>query len=646
MLRFLRIFTFIWCLHLSCCSWNFSKIIKTDEDFLARTEETLLKNLIQETKGNKNFILLTDSLDIPCIKSSCEKYDLIDLRGSLRKRGIRQYKGEIGGPYSQLIEFKYRNGGSNQRDIVILSISYFNREVSTIINDIREYDALSYILVLVAGEDSYLSLKFHILAEEIYNIYIAKKSTHRGIYLFYEVCAFCNAGKTEIKFFNSWNRGEGFGRMFKFKSSFRGQFFGAKIKSGLKIAAPHTFPIGLSRNRSVILGGQDYWLLKYLSEALNFEINIYQPRSNRVCRTEKPEESLKGVCEMLYEKEVQLAGFPVAIDEFSFHYFAPTAVYFMFNTVLISANPALEDSVSFTLNSTTLLTVFVLYIIIVLTMYTIERFQRSGDKSGFITLWFDAFATMCLEAVQFGNLHIGRSIVAGVWIVSCFFIISTVFGEITSAAAVKNPLTTYINTLEDMKERDISWIVPPTQLLDAFLAKQLPKQAKFKKVMGVTEGLKYVLKNPSKYVYLYAKEAADPLIRLGIWNGKGTNPFHFSPPLVGDIPWMLTIYQQKGSPFKDALTMGMLRNEAAGLLRGKYMPDTLNIIARSSKLDKGYKEKDQYSEVSVIYSMMYFFAACLCLLMSSLISFICEKLNICMIISQVIKKIGFRFLQR
>ena len=146
--------------------------------------------------------------------------------------------------------------------------------------------------------------------------------------------------------------------------------------------------------------------------------------------------------------------------------------------------------------------------------------------------------------------------------------------------------------------------------------------------MDVTQGLKYVRQNPSKYVYIYAEVGAMPFIRLYSWNEKGENPYHFSPPLVGDAPWMLTVFQRKDSPYKDSLTMAMLRYEASGILRGKYMPDTLNIIASTSKLDKRYQENDQSSGVSVIHTMGYFLGACLFFLILSLLSFICENLKL------------------
>ena len=157
---------------------------------------------------------------------------------------------------------------------------------------------------------------------------------------------------------------------------------------------------------------------------------------------------------MLQKKDIHLAGFPVAITEWFYHNLDPSSIYNIF------------------------------------TQYLTECLSSIQNRKSFVNLLFDTFSILCLEPVQYRNFNIRRMVITGVWMVNCFFIISTLFGEITSHAAVKKPLTNYINTAEDMKERNISWIVSPNYRLDEFLVKQLPEQAKYRKVMDVTEGLR------------------------------------------------------------------------------------------------------------------------------------------------------------
>ena len=212
---------------------------------------------------------------------------------------------------------------------------------------------------------------------------------------------------------------------------------------------PSTFPVGLFLNKSVIYGGQDYWLLKYLSKSLNFEFTMKEPASEGNCYSPY-DWSYVGYCKMLLKKEVQLAGFPDVIEEWSYHHFEPTAVYYMTSSVLISANPHTEESVSLTFDSTTLSSIFALYVTIVFVMFLNDCFSANQNRRGLVNLFLDAFSILCLEAVKFRNVNAGRWILIAVWMVSGFFIISVALGEITSTAAVKKPLTNYINTLEDM----------------------------------------------------------------------------------------------------------------------------------------------------------------------------------------------------
>ena len=158
--------------------------------------------------------------------------------------------------------------------------------------------------------------------------------------------------------------------------------------------------------------------------------------------------SYVGYCKMLLKKEVQMAGFPDVIEEWSYHHFEPTAVYFMTSSVLISANSHTEESVSLTFESTTLSAILASYFTIVFAMFVNDRFSGHQNRREFVNLLFDALSIMCFEAVKLRNVNAGRRILIGVWMVSCFFIISATFGEIIStAAAVKKPQTNYINTV-------------------------------------------------------------------------------------------------------------------------------------------------------------------------------------------------------
>ena len=52
------------------------------------------------------------------------------------------------------------------------------------------------------------------------------------------------------------------------------------------------------------------------------------------------------------------------------------------------------------------------------------------------------------------------------------------FGEIISTATVEKSITNYIDSIEDVKTNNVSWIRPPYYNVDEILEKKLPDQRK------------------------------------------------------------------------------------------------------------------------------------------------------------------------
>ena len=148
------------------------------------------------------------------------------------------------------------------------------------------------------------------------NVYLVKKSANPLIHLIYRVCAFCNRGQHQIEYYNAWMKGNGFKEKFIFHPSFSGNFNGADLKVGLKIEPPFAFTTGVTENGIAVCGGQDYWVLEYLSKSANFSLIL-------VDQTEPPFICSQyhllrhrfiglylGHCEKLANREVDMAGFP------------------------------------------------------------------------------------------------------------------------------------------------------------------------------------------------------------------------------------------------------------------------------------------------------------------------------------------------
>ena len=72
----------------------------------------------------------------------------------------------------------------------------------------------------------------------IYNVYLftpADDTTYR----MYDICRFCRDGKDDVQQINSWKMKLGFRRPVEFKSSFRGNYHGAKLNMGSIVVHPN-----------------------------------------------------------------------------------------------------------------------------------------------------------------------------------------------------------------------------------------------------------------------------------------------------------------------------------------------------------------------------------------------------------------------
>ena len=111
--------------------------------------------------------------------------------------------------------------------------------------------------------------------------------------------------------------------------------------------------------------------------------------------------------------------------------------------------------------------------------------------------------------------------------------------------------------------------------------------------MSIIDGLQFVLDHPKDYVYIYFNEAVNPWIRLHFWDGRSRNPFHLSPPIIGGVPYFLTVIVRKDAPWRKAVTKKILEQEAAGLMRLKFKPDTDVFMAKFSQVKFNYNSEKE-----------------------------------------------------
>ena len=81
----------------------------------------------------------------------------------------------------------------------------------------------------------------------------------------------------------------------------------------------------------------------------------------------------------------------------------------------------------------------------------------------------------------------------------------------TTANPSKNLI--FINTVQNMRKYDLSWITTQYVRYDDILREKLPEKIDRKLQLRAKIALHYVIDHPDKYVFFYPEVMADPLIR-------------------------------------------------------------------------------------------------------------------------------------
>ena len=213
----------------------------------SNVEWELVEDLASGNGQDINFIFFGSALEIGCFNFTCEKYSLTNLEVHVSARSERiYYKNYLDDDFRPYLHrFKIIKAGSSDRNVIILKLKSFALDEIKHLQQIRKYNMKSFLVVFAANDETFIKLKNHILTSGLFNIYLIKKSSNPQVYLLYEVCAFCSEGKHLLRYHKGWQQGTGFITPFKFTSSFKNSFFGAKISVGTLIYPPVIFPIGI-----------------------------------------------------------------------------------------------------------------------------------------------------------------------------------------------------------------------------------------------------------------------------------------------------------------------------------------------------------------------------------------------------------------
>lgn len=235
----------------------------------------LLQDLTSNSDSERNFIFVSIGLNLQCYLNHCEKYTALELRKTLEVRGklLRPNSEIISYPQHNntvLKEQQIFNAGSSPRDVFLI---HYDSNILQIFNDIRKYNGESYIIVFIGNNKEFKLLQNLILLENVLNIYIIRPSeTDEETYIMYEVCAFCKNVRHHIMYYNSWSPQTGFKSRLQYSPSFKGSFHGSPLRIGVKANnPPFIFITSVTNDGQLVTGGQEYWLMQYLSSFLDFK---------------------------------------------------------------------------------------------------------------------------------------------------------------------------------------------------------------------------------------------------------------------------------------------------------------------------------------------------------------------------------------
>ena len=583
-----------------------------------RIDDTILQDLVIQ---GHNYIIIGSETSSACTNATCERYSLPNLRQRLTVRGDKRYHDNFKTVNSHTLPSaeRIKNAGSSYDDVYIADIrSSMKNQVDTI-RLMRELNMHSYILMLVHLEDDFGGLKKFILKEEIFNIYLFTESRNPEVYFLYENCAYCDTGKHLIKLVNIWELGRGFTHPLRYAPSFKGDFNNADLNIGLNIIPPTIFPVGRTPDNKIVYAGSEYFFLEALAKALKFTPVLIRPNDDLACMqvNSSGQYKLVGWCLLLQEKIVTFAGFPGFLDIRTEEIFHQTQPYYYVDSIIVSARQQIKNTgmaPSKVLKSSLVLPILASLLGICVCLWVIQKLELGADDT-FVGLMLEVIASLFLEALVLRNLNDPKRIILGVWMICAFLVISLVFGEITAMTTMPNTAGLTINTIEDMKKYDYSWVSMALYNYDAILKEKLPEQAKrSKKISSLEDALTFILDNPTEYVLIIPQEGVEPLIRIGFWDGKSENPFHFSPPIDGAKTNALSVFQSKDSPHRKTVDIKILHLTEAGLYNFKFKPDTLEILSRSYKAKPGEAESKSMDGGQVEFSIKHLQPSCVFIL--------------------------------
>ena len=580
-------------------------------------EQQMISELVVGSMFTKhmNFLLFNVGLHAPCETSTCEKYLCVgtNLKFILQNRGERLNEQNVG------VTPNYLNAGNRINDIILTKFLYFSETEQEIINVIRKHAMKCYITIIVEESIVFNRVKQYIISAGMFNIYIIRMGPNKKSYTLYEICAFCRSGITEMKAVNVWSYKSSFKKPVKYIPSFKGAFFGATLRVGLRLQMPAIYITGRQAGGIVTFSGSEYMVLQTLSKSLNFKFVIKQPKDGKSCYVDNITKS-SGVCGMLVRNEADIAGFVAGIFDYNFPAVDPTGIYYISGRVIVSATPPLNTLWTSSSAAPIILILILLCYLVLSTIYCIiGRFWHHDPTAKYIHTLVLFFSILWLEAVRLKQLRSLQMMILGMWMVVSYFLMSNAFGQITSVRISAGPSRDPIDSVEAMAKNKISWVTHHAYRFDHGLIRKeiMYELSKKKLLMNPKEGLEFVQNKPNEYIYYAPRELVEPTIRHYFLGNKSRNPFDISPSL--DVPMLITVLVRKDCPYREAFTR-KLQQLHSSALHNKFIADTMDMFGKDIKENR--ESNDPYTPVGLRDVMLAMYAYFMCMLLSAIVFFV------------------------
>ena len=397
-----------------------------------------------------------------------------------------------------------------------------------------------------------------------YNLYFLTKDATSKYYELYEICAYCNKGKDQIKKINFWSTEKGFRKDLNFPSSFKGNMYGYSLKFVF-------LPAGRSQNGQYHPPQREYAILANVGKVMNFGI--------KVTPTFIPPELINGeaygLLKMIAYGEADIGGGAqtIAVDRDKFIEYTP------FINTLVDAIVTYEPErglkmfsfvEAFPLNIwiPLLCTVPISALLLHIIYKIMKKFNKSKSKTSY---FWEVTKILLWDSTTVGfDDFISTKIYVGIYMMITSLLINIYLGELTSFITSEPYKWDPIDSLNQFENSNFNWLLRKSNPIQGYFENNpaMTKKITFTNATNILDGIRQALeriqRNPSQYGYIMDVSAVQLTLAAMFSDRDRNHNFHFSKEPVRETHNVF--YLKKHAIFNKALTLNMMRLTDYGII--------------------------------------------------------------------------------